>query len=101
MMRQTILSTDWSKDGVGYIMSQKTCKCEKINLKCCDSGWSMVLVGSRFCSGAESRYAPVEGETLAIVWALNNLRHYTLGNKRLTIMTDHKPLVKLFGDRKL
>ena len=44
MTTQTILSTDWSKDGVGYIMSQKTCKCEKINLKCRVSGWSTVLL---------------------------------------------------------
>ena len=43
----------------------------------------------------------MEGEALAIVWALNNSKHYTLGNKKLLIMTDHKPLVKLFGDRKL
>ena len=41
----------------------------------------------------------MEGEALAIVWALNNFRHYTLGNKGL--MTDQKPLVKLFGDRRL
>ena len=46
MTRQTILSTDWNKDGIGYIMSQKTCQCEKIELKCCETGWSMVLVGS-------------------------------------------------------
>ena len=59
------------------------------------------MAGSRFCSGAESRYAPVEGEGQAIVWALNNTRHYTLGNPKLVIATDHKPLVKVFGDRDL
>ena len=40
----------------------------------------LVSVGSRFCTGAESRYAPIEGELMAIVWALNRTSHYTLGD---------------------
>ena len=59
------------------------------------------MAGSRFCTGAESRYVPVEGEAQAIVWALESTRHYTLGNTQLLVATDHKPLVKVFGDRSL
>ena len=60
-----------------------------------------MLAGSRFCTGAESRYAPVEGEAQGILLALENTKYYTLGNPHLVIATDHKPLIKLFGDRKL
>ena len=59
------------------------------------------MAGSRFCTGAESRYAPVEGEAQANVWALESTKHYTLGNTQLLVATDHKPLVKVFGDRSL
>ena len=34
-------------------------------------------------------------------WALENTKHYTLGNPKLIVATDHKPLVKILGDRKL
>ena len=101
MLRPTLLATDWSKEGMGYMLLQKRCRCEKIDPRCCPGGWGLVLAGSRFCSGAESRYAPVEGEGQAIVWALNNTKHYTLGNKELYIATDHKPLVKIFGNKDL
>ena len=59
------------------------------------------MAGSRFCTGAESRYAPVEGEAQGILWALENTKYYTLGNPHLLIATDHKPLIKLFGDKRL
>ena len=59
------------------------------------------MAGSRFTSGAESRYAPVEGEALGCEWALESTRHYSLGNPKLLIATDHKPLLKILGDRKL
>ena len=43
----------------------------------------------------------MEGEAQAIVWALESTNHYTLGNTQLFVATDHKPLVKVFGDRSL
>ena len=59
--RVTVINTDWSKIGVGFALLQKHCNCQLINLKCCKEGWKLCLVGSLFCSGAESRYAPIEG----------------------------------------
>ena len=59
------------------------------------------MAGSRFLKPCESRYAPVEGEALAIQWALDQTRYFTLGCDDLLVVTDHKPLVKLFGDRTL
>ena len=59
------------------------------------------MVGSRFLRGPELRYAAVEGESLAIAWGLEQTKYFTLGCDDLLIVTDHKPLVKIFGDRTL
>ena len=64
-------------------------------------GWKVTLVGSRFTHPAESRYAPIEGEALAVADALDKARHFVLGCSDLVIAVDHKPLLKLFGDRSL
>ena len=55
-------------------------------------------MGSCFTHPAESRYAPIEGEALAVAVALTKARHFVLGCSDLTIATDHKPLLKIFGD---
>ena len=68
---------------------------------CCPNGWKITLVGSRFLSGAEQRYAAIEGEALAITWGLEQTRYFTQGCKDLLVVTDHKPLTKIFGDRTL
>ena len=59
------------------------------------------LAGSRFLRQAETRFAPVEGEALAIAWSLEQTRYFTQGCDRLIVVTDQKPLLKLFGDRTL
>ena len=97
----TCLMPDFCKTGIGFLLTQKRCKCEDINPYCCPGGWQVVLAGSRFTRNAETRYAPVEGEALAVAWSLGVTRHYTLGNPKLVVATDHKPLVKILGDRKL
>ena len=81
----------------GYF--KKHCSCPSTTPFCCKVGWRITLVGSRFTPRAESRYAPVEGEALAVVDALDKARHFTLGCTDLIVAVDHKPLVKLFGDR--
>ena len=53
------------------------------------------MCGSRFCSLAELRYSPVEGELLAVTWALKKTRIFTLGASSLFVVTDHKPLLGL------
>ena len=97
----TCLITDWSREGIGYWLLQKHCPCTTQQPLCCKLGWKVTLIGSRFTTSAESRYSPVEGEALAIVDALDKARYFILGCPDLTIITDHKPLVKLFGDRSL
>ena len=65
------------------------------------SGWKVTLVGSRFTHTAESRYAPLEGEALAVADALDKARYFVLGCEDLIVAVDHKPLLKIFGDRSL
>ncbi|XP_046846784.1 uncharacterized protein LOC124440433 [Xenia sp. Carnegie-2017] len=81
--RPSCLATDWSKHGLDFWLLQKHCECQSTGPLCCHTGWKISLVGSRFTHAAESRYAPIEGEALAVADALD------------------KPLLKLFGDRTL
>ena len=98
---ETMLVTDWSRTGMGFSLIQKTCSCMELKPNCCKSGWRVTYCGSKFCNPAESRYHPVEGEALAAAWALKKTAHWTLGCSKLTLAVDHKPLLKLFGDREL
>merc|ERR1712082_176615 len=91
----TCLVTDWSKKGVGYVLWQKRCSCSTIHPTCCKTGWVLILCGSRYCTPAESRYQPIEGELLAVVWALEKTKQYMLGCERLLVLVDHKPLLGL------
>ena len=99
--RKTSLSTDWSRKGIGYWLRQKYCSCESETPNCCPDGWKVTLAGSRFLRGAESRYAPIEGEALAIAWALADTKFFTMGCDDLVVATDHKPLLGIFNDRAL
>ena len=58
-------------------------------------------MGSQFSHPAESRYAPIEGEALAVADALDKARYFVLGCRDLIVAVDHKPLLKLLGDRSL
>ena len=42
----TCLRTDWSKEGLGYHLLQKTCLCAGSTLICCENGWIITLAGS-------------------------------------------------------
>ena len=99
--RPTCLATDWSVDGMGFFLMQKYCQCLRKTPACCQNGWKLCLVGSRFTHPAESRYAPIEGETLAVVYTLHQTSYYVLGCKDLIIATDHKPLLQILNDRSL
>ena len=67
----TCLATDFSITGVGFFLLQKTCACQSRVPTCCADGWRLCLVGSRFLHDAETRYAPIEGEALAMAYALH------------------------------
>ena len=94
----TCLATDWSKSCIGFWLFQKHCQCSSTESFCCRTGWKITLVGSHFTHAAESRYAPVEGEALAVADTLDKARFFVLGCSNLIIAVDHKPLLKVFGD---
>ena len=97
--RPTCLATDWSKTGIGFILLQKHCRCPMASAPvCCPQGWRLIFAGSRFTSDAESRYAPIEGEALAVAYALDKCRMYVLGCPNLLVATDHQPLTTILGD---
>ena len=99
--KPTCLVTDWSKTGIGYWLFQKHCRCPTNTPFCCRTGWKTTLVGSRFTHAAESCYSPIEGEALVVANALDKARFFVLGCSDLTVAVDHKPLLKVLGDRSL
>ena len=101
--RETCLATDWSKSGIGFFLLQKQCHCtstEKAPL-CGPGHWKLIFAGSRFLKDPETRYSPIEGEALAVVFALEQSRMFVLGCPNLTLATDHKPLVPILNNRRL
>ena len=78
-----ILSTDASGVRAAGILKQET-----------GSGLKICYFKSRLLTDTESRYSPTEREALAIYWCLTELRNY-IGDTRITIETDHKPLVNM------
>ena len=100
--RMTCLQTDFSQAGLGYLLLQKYCACTMDSAPvCCKQGWRLVFAGSRFTKGAEMRYAPTEGELLAIAWSLNHSHIFTKGSPNLVVVTDHKPLLGILNGKPL
>ena len=100
--RRICLQTDWSKDGIGYLLLRQYCECDPKNAPiCCPGGWRLVYAGSRFTPPTEAGYSPTEDESLAVVWALDNARMFVFGCRDLVVSTDHKPLLGIFRDRDL
>ena len=50
------LTTDWSKMGIGFASTQKHCTCTTPKIPNCVHGhWKLILAGSRFTKGPETR----------------------------------------------
>ena len=84
-----ILMSDASQQGLGAVLLQRLspgCQPEIISF------------ASRSLSVAERKFVPIELEALAIIWACERFRLYTLGCQ-FEILTDNKPLESLFKPR--
>jgi hypothetical protein len=62
--------------------------------------WQPVEYASRKLTVAESRYAMVEKEALAITWACERFDYYLVG-RQFEVETDHKPLLSILGEKDL
>ena len=77
-----VIQTDASTAGLGAVLIQQN---------------KPVAYASRSLTDAETRYAPLELECLAIVFAARKFDQYIFGHANVTIQTDHKPLVSIFN----
>ncbi|XP_075724095.1 uncharacterized protein LOC142766130 [Rhipicephalus microplus] len=76
------LSVDASHMGVGAVLIQ---------------AGRPIAFSSRSLSDAQTRYAQIEMEALAIVHGCEKLHDYIFGQSEVTVETDHRPLVPIFS----
>ena len=80
--KPTALYTDASPVGVSAVLAQ---------------GDKIIQFGSRALTSVEQRYSQTEREALAIIWACEYFHIFVFGAP-FTVLTDHKPLVSIFGN---
>ena len=88
--RRHRVSADSSQFAIGAVLLQETNNGE----------WQPVEYASRKLTSAETRYAMVEKEALAITWACERFDYY-LVSRSFEVETDHKPLIEILGEKDL
>ena len=58
----------------------------------------LVAFASQTLSSAEKDYAQIEREALVIIFGVCHFHKFLIG-RRFTLVTDHKPLVKILGPK--
>lgn len=57
----------------------------------------VIAYASKKLEAAQTNYGQIEKEALALVFAITKFHQYLFGHE-FTLLTDHKPLVTIFGD---
>ena len=91
--RDTHLATDASESGIQASLYQVV-----ENKRRHKPMWVPIDHVSRALTETESRYSPIERESLGISWGMEQFRFYLVGN-RFTAWTDHKPLPSIYNNR--
>ena len=78
--KDVLIQCDASKCGLGAVLLQQG---------------KPIAYASKALTETEIRYAQIEKEMLAIVFACNKFRQYIYGKPNIYINTDHRPLVRI------
>ena len=83
-----ILICDASPVGVGAILAQKE-----------DDGEKPICYASRSLNRVERKYAQIDREARSLIFGIKKFHKYIYG-RQITLVTDHKPLIGLFGENR-